>query len=361
MLLLLLLPGGGSFVGDDALTASIERHQGNSDGYLILEMEEEVEGELYYYYSGKKETFDVSEEGDYELIAVGGRGGWCNNNSGGYGAQASGTFRLSKGDKLHIAVGGRGVDCNVEVVNFDAGVSETMYTGAGGAGGTFIELEDGTSETPKLLLAGGGGGGAGKHFGGEDGEDGPNGGWDWGGKNGEGGGLSCQDVSSCGLGFALIGGAGGAGHRGDGDSRRGTIPEECPKDNKPEEFHPIKFISKDKRDECDRGDLLAEGGKSFQKGGEGGKEQVDHHGEKEVNSNPQEEVRCRYRYINGGFGGFGGGGEGGIFFGGQWLLDDKYEHVIRGHTEQFEHGGGGGGGGYSGGGAGQFGGNGGAG
>ena len=92
-----LVAGGGSVV-DHVITASIERHQGNSDGYLILEMEEEVEGELYYYYSGKKETFDVPEEGDYELIAVGGRGGWCNNNSGGYGAQASGTFHLSKGE-----------------------------------------------------------------------------------------------------------------------------------------------------------------------------------------------------------------------------------------------------------------------
>ena len=76
--------------------------------------------------------------------------------------------------------------------------------------------------------------------------------------------------------------------------------------------------------------MLAEGGKSFQNGSEGGQQVVDVNGSDEG---------CDYKNVNGGFGGFGGGGEGGIF--------RLKEGVV-------ENGGGGGGGGYSGGGAGQF-------
>ena len=151
--------GGGSSVADDIAwpeSASVERHQGDSDGYVMIEMEEEYEDTYYYAYAGSEETFDVPEDADYELIAVGGRGGSCNNKSGGYGAQAKGTFRLSKGDRLNIVVGGKGSDCNSEVAGdryfFDYCESETMFTGAGGAGGTFIEWEEGTSKTRVLLL-----------------------------------------------------------------------------------------------------------------------------------------------------------------------------------------------------------------
>ena len=336
MFILLLVAGGGSFFTDD-LTTSIERHQGDSDGQFIIQMEEEVEGELYYYYSGKKETFNVPEAGDYELIAVGGRGGWCNNNSGGYGAQASGTFSLSKGDQLNIFVGGKGGDCSSEFVEFDYDKRATVYTGAGGAGATFIEWDDGTSKTPKLLLVGGGGGGAGKDYGGDDGEDGQDGGFPWGGKNGEGGGLSCQDNDeSCG--FFLIGGAGGGGYLGDGKSRCGTFPS-CP-DNK-DDFNPIRPIQEREQCKQDKENLLAEGGKS---GSEGGNTQVDA---------SKTDGRCSYRYLNGGFGGFGGGGEGGIFVGGQYLKT-RSDPGLTSHTEKYEHGGGGGGGGYGGGGAGEF-------
>ena len=334
-----MLPGGGSFFADD-LTTSIERHQGDSDGQFIILMEEDEDEDTYYYaYTGSEETFDITEDADYELIAVGGRGGSCNNNSGGYGAQARGIFRLSKGDRLNIVVGGKGGDCNVEVVDFFDASSETMFTGAGGGGGSSIALEEGTSKTRKLLLVGGGGGGAGKDHGGDDGEDGQDGGFPWGGKNKEGGKLSCQDNGSI-CNFFLIGGAGGGGYDGDGASRCGTFPS-CP--GRAEDFNPIHPIALNEREECKKENLLAEGGESFQEGGVGGKKRVDA---------SKTDLRCSYRYLNGGFGGFGGGGEGGIFVGGQYLKarSDGYTS----HTEKYEHGGGGGGGGYGGGGAGEF-------
>ena len=341
---------------DHALTAAIERHQGNSDGNIVIRRREEG---LYYYYSGKKQTVDVPEDGEYELIAVGGRGGSCHIKSGGYGAEARGRFLLSEGDRLHIAVGGKGGDCNRRVVDFHHAPSETMYSGAGGAGGSFIELEERTSKTRKLLLVGGGGGGAGRHHDGgdgEDGKDGKDGGFGWGGKNGEGGGLSCQDeYSSCDLGFFLIGGAGGGGYEGDGDSRCGTFPS-CPIYDY--DFNPVRFIALNEREECKKENLLAEGGKSLQNGGEGGREHVDVH-ETENNFFTTDlgktiHVRCTSRYLNGGVGGFGGGARGGILYAGEYYPYSATDINSAGHKEVFEHGGGGGGGGYSGGGAGQF-------
>ena len=328
MFLLLIVSGGGSFFADD-LTTSIERHQGDSDGQFIIQMEEDVDT-YYYAYAGRKETFDVPEEGDYELIAVGGRGGSCNNNSGGYGAQASGIFRLSKGDQLHIAVGGKGGDCKYDYQKDLSGNIYYFYSGAGGAGGTFIEWEEGTSKTRKLLLVGGGGGGAGKDLGGVDGEEGANGTPDLGGKNGNGGGLSCEDVNSCGLGFFLNGGAGGGGYEGDGRSRCGDA-KKC-------YFGPVG--SNDRQ--CNN-NVLAAGGESFRNGGKGGQEAAS-------GVYPGQCSNCdciRWGYFHGGYGGFGGGGEGGVC---------RVKIVREGNTPEYrqEHGGGGGGGGNSGGGAGQF-------
>ena len=332
--MLVLFAGGGSHVANGLhVNPSIERHVGDSDGYVVIEMEEEDEGTYYYTYSGEKESFEAPEAGDYEVIAVGGRGGSCNNNRGGYGAKASGRFRLSEGDRLNIVVGGKGGDCNSEYVS--AGVG-TMYSGAGGAGATYVELEKVTSKTPELLLAAGGGGGAGKNFGGEDGQDGPSGGFDWGGKDGQGGRL-CRD-SKCSGNFFLIGGAGGGGYEGNGDSRCGNLRCDCTDDKS---YRPVGPFNENEG--CKEGNVIAEGGESFQNGSKGGQEQFE--------NLCQEQDKAQH----GGFGGFGGGGEGGIFYTG-YKADCN-----TGNPYVTENGGGGGGGGYSGGGAAEFGGNGGGG
>ena len=346
LLLLVLFAGGGSHV-DGGLNASIERHVGDSDGYVVIEMEEEDEGTYYYTYSGEKESFEAPEAGEYEVIAVGGRGGSCNYNLGGYGAKARGKFRLSQGDRLHILAGGRGGDCNRKIAD------NTMYSGAGGAGATYVELEKVTSKTPELLLAAGGGGGAGKNFGGEDGEDGESGGFDWGGKDGQGGDLCHQD-SNCSGNFFLIGGAGGGGYEGNGDSRCGdpSCPVmECYDNSNPYSFNAVGPIGKAK---CSRDNVQAEGGESFQNGSKGGQEQFGD--DPFESSNCLDDIAfgdCCARYVNGGFGGFGGGGEGGPLYG--VVLECQPFKTAT------ENGGGGGGGGYSGGGAAEFGGNGGGG
>ena len=319
--------GGGSFVADAPnddlnINASVERHVGDSDGYVVAEMEE---GTYYYTYSGKEESFEVPEAGDYELIAVGGMGGSCNNNRGGYGAKASGRFRLSEGDRLNIVVGGKGGDCNSKV---------GLHSGGGGAGATYVELEKVTSKTPELLLAAGGGGGAGKDYEGGDGEGGPNGWPGWGGKDGGGGGLSCQDDvnSSCSEGFFLIGGAGGGGYKGNGASRCGDPSCICYT-----YYQPVGPIENDEREECSRNNVLqAEGGESFQNGSKGGQEQFE-------KSFDVKEDGCWSSYVNGGFGGFGGGAQGGPLYLGV---------CESGRAE--ENGGGGGAGGYSGGGGAEF-------
>ena len=317
--MLVLFAGGGSHVADGLnVNASIERHVGDSDGYIVIEMEEEDEGTYYYTYSGEKESFEAPEAGDYEVIAVGGRGGSCNNNLGGYGAKASGTFRLSEGDRLNIVVGGKGGDCNRKIV------FESLYSGAGGAGATYVELEKVTSETPELLLAAGGGGGAGKNFSGEDGQDGPSGGFDWGGKDGQGGRL-CRD-SKCSGNFFLIGGAGGGGYEGNGDSRCGNLRCDCTDDKS---YRPVGPFNENEG--CKEGNVIAEGGESFQNGSKGGQEQFE--------NLCQEQDKAQH----GGFGGFGGGAQGGPL----------YLGVCNSGAAQ-ENGGGGGAGGYSGGGGAEF-------
>ena len=324
MLFLLIVAGGGSSFGN-APIAAIESHQGDSDGYVIVEMDEDEYEDTLYTYTGREETFDVQEEGDYELIAVGGRGGWCNKNSGGYGAQASGTFWLSKGDRLHIVVGGKGGDCNRATFTY-------CRSGAGGAGGSFIELEEGTSKTRKLLIAAGGGGGAGKDYGGGDGEDKQDGWPDWGGKNGYGGGLSCREVG-CTLGIFLNGGAGGGGYHGDGKSRCGDAKS-------------LKCDFGSHYSDCGDDNVLAAGGESFRNGGKGGQQKAL------FNSKQCSSCDCfMWGYFYGGYGGFGGGGEGGIC---RWkIINDGGCHDCYKYGSP-EHGGGGGGGGHSGGGAGQL-------
>ena len=324
-----LFSGGGSNVAESAWpgTAVIEGHKGYLDGYVIIDFEED--DAVYHTYTGSKETVTIPEDGDYELTAVGGRGGSCSvmtlpnggrlSRRGGYGAEARGTFRFSKGDKLHMVVGGMGGDCNVISENPLALPLDT--TGAGGAGGTFIEWEEGTSNKQELLLVGGGGGGAGNNHDGGDGEKGKDGGFDWGGKNGQGGRL-CQEGDDCKSRFFLNGGAGGGGYDGDGASRCGDA-NSC-------NFGPVDENARECNDNGDN--VLAEGGKSFQNGSDGGQQVVDVYGASDG---------CIYQNFNGGFGGFGGGGEGGI------LRLDRLNLEV-------ENGGGGGGGGYSGGGAGQF-------
>ena len=364
--------GGGSNVAESAWpgTAAIEGHKGYLDGYVIIEFEEddgavcetytdtEGDGAVYHTYTGRRETVTIAEDGEYDLTAVGGRGGSCYDDSGnggrifqrgGYGAQASGTFRFSKGDQLHIVVGGNGGDCNVGFPN--------SRSGAGGAGGTFIEWEEGTSKKQELLLVAGGGGGAGNKYPGGDAEKGPDGGFYWGGMNGQGGGV-CQEGEDCESRYFFNGGAGGGGYYGDGASRCGDVSAYSSYRKMVNHFltgvvakeYECKYILESKINEgCSDDNVLAEGGKSFQNGSEGGQQVV--HVSGLFASFRGEYWSCEFENINGGNGGFGGGGQGGtIRTVTQVPVDPQKDDFLL----NFENGAGGGGGGFSGGGAGQF-------
>ena len=220
----------------------------------------EAEKKVIYNYTGTPQYFTAPKDGFWTITAVGARGGncsgcdqstclycygkgdpisacpkvsyltspenervgWCykcdaQDHNGGFGALAKGTFFLNKGDKIEIIVGGMGQDCQtieqqLPIGSFAPESRDYLeaLTGAGGGGGTSVSFVY-ADKREELLLAAGGGGGATKFFNGEDGENGPNGGFNWGGKDGKGGGLAPSQLPQ-------FGGAGGGGMSGDGES-----------------------------------------------------------------------------------------------------------------------------------------------
>ena len=309
-----------------------------------------AKGEVYTYnYNGaRKQTFTAPKSGRFRITAVGARGGdcaagcdqstckyckgekdpdvgcprilkydndpnnpaWCYTcdaqyHKGGYGARAEGTFYLRKGDKIEIIVGGMGQNCQSMRQVLDTDIYGTTtpdgrdyleaLTGAGGGGASSVRVEyaDGQQQ---VLLAAGGGGGAAKFFNGEDGQVGPNGGWDWGGRYGGGGGLGPSQLPQ-------FGGAGGGGVSGDGAS----VNARYVKAYLPDSLDTYALNDGEKSDyrynEYNR--VWAEGGFSLSNGSQGG---YAYRTEYSIdNENYQYEVTAR----SGSAGGYGSGGQGG--------------------------------------------------
>ena len=301
--------GGGSF-GPER-----ERHVGGGDGYVIIEKVENLE--FKFTYAGMPHYYTIPKTAIYSMTAVGAKGGNCNGcdkatclyctedlkesknctknydkewcyrceaqyHEGGYGALARGEFLLRKGDKLVIIVGGKGQDCKTIKQALRWGVTNQSRdylesaTGGGGGGGTSVMLFQHDYSGQQLLLSAGGGGGSAYFFHGEDAEDGPNGGFDWGGRHGFGGGLGPLPEKN-----AAYGGAGGGGIMGDGTSRI-------------------------------RGELgAAQGGFSFSHGSQGGYDDWRHQYYKPGEYEGQPYTQKEYIVESGGAGGYGGGAQGG--------------------------------------------------
>ena len=157
------------------------------------------------------QTWTVPDTGWYLLDVSGGQGGDASNSShaGGKGAQIQASVRLTKGEVLRIAVGGQGGK-GTTVDNNPSG-------GGGGGSSSIVRVKNtvaplAPSANDELLLIVGGGGGAAANNAGNPGNAiSADGGFGWGGRNGQGGGLGQNSVDN--------GGAGGAGYLGDGDTR----------------------------------------------------------------------------------------------------------------------------------------------
>lgn len=246
-----------------------------------------------FNHTGTLQHYTIPKDDYYAFTAVGAKGGdcdgcdsatckvhgsnWCYKcdaqfHEGGYGTLVRGMFYLHKGDQIEVVVGGRGGNCQAirQQLPFvgdeqkktpDGRDYLEALTGAGGGGASSVRVKYAADGKEDLLLIAGGGGGAAKFYRGEDGPVGPNGGWEWGGKNGQGGGLPNAGT------FAALSGAGGGGVYGNGDPTRSSIDSS----------------------------ILAEGGKSLSDGGQGGF--VDY----TLNNST----------LSGGAGGYGSGGQGG--------------------------------------------------
>ena len=126
-----------------------------------------------YGYTGKEEKFTAPKAGTYKIEAWGAQGGTASETYvGGYGAYATGTIELNKGDTIYINVGGKGADSLVNNQNNGGynggGNSYIVNTSCSsfctpGGGATSVSLVRGLvklTDTSKLLLVAGGGGGA---------------------------------------------------------------------------------------------------------------------------------------------------------------------------------------------------------
>lgn len=152
-----------------------------------------------FTFTGSLVTFTVPTTDAYQILAYGAQGGNATLGSfvgvGGPGAEIGGNFGLTAGEVLQIAVGGAGGD-------------------GGGGGGSFVV---GPGNTP-LVIAGAGGGGGFTIQGplpSEGGLTGPDGGGQFGGTNGNGGGAVTGNVGSAG------GGGGGGFFSAGGDALPG--------------------------------------------------------------------------------------------------------------------------------------------
>jgi PEP-CTERM motif len=148
-------------------------------------------------FTGNLVTFKVPATDSYQILAFGAQGGNVSPaviggtvGTGGLGAEIGGDFSLTAGEILQIAVGG-------------AGMSTTSGSGGGGGGGSFVV---GPGNAPLVIAGGGGGGGLllGRiGFPGQGGVISQDGGGQFGGMGGNGGG--------CGFAGGLQGAGGGGG------------------------------------------------------------------------------------------------------------------------------------------------------
>ncbi len=106
-------------------------------------------GPVLFNFSGSLQTFDVTEPGDYRIVAAGAAGGTVQSGgASGLGAWAEAVFTFNGTEQLQIIVGGR------PGLTTDA---------AGGGGGSFVFLPPDPNVLlglPIPLVVGGGGGGA---------------------------------------------------------------------------------------------------------------------------------------------------------------------------------------------------------
>ena len=263
-----------------------------------------------FNHTGTVQRYTIPKDDYYAFTAVGAKGGDCNGcdkatceyediftkdwcykcdaqfHEGGHGTLVRGTFYLHKGDEIEAVVGGRGENCRkirqqLPVVGGEQKKTPDgrdyleALTGAGGGGASSVRVKYAADGQEDLLLIAGGGGGAAKFHNGEDGEIGQSGGWDWGGRNGQGGGLGPPPPISL---FSQFGGAGGGGVSGNGDSMN------------------ILFNN--------TYELWAEGGVSLSNGSQGG--YVDKYSYYEDGSETMVTAQ------SGSAGGYGSGGQGGI-------------------------------------------------
>jgi hypothetical protein len=107
-----------------------------------------------FAYSGIIESYTITQNGIYNMLAYGAQGGNESSSSlGGFGAGVEARFSLQQNDVLSILVGG--VGSNGQYMQPGPGApSFGDGSGGGGGGGTFIVLNG-----IPLVVAGGGGGG----------------------------------------------------------------------------------------------------------------------------------------------------------------------------------------------------------
>lgn len=110
----------------------------------------------------QENTYEIPEDGYYQLEVWGASGGNYNSLKGGYGGYSVGIINLKAGTTIYINVGGTTTSLSG---GYNGGGKGGSETGRGGGGATHIATESGllstlSSNKDKILIVAGGGGGA---------------------------------------------------------------------------------------------------------------------------------------------------------------------------------------------------------
>jgi hypothetical protein len=83
-----------------------------------------------FSYTGSVVDYIVPTTAIYDIVAAGAQGGGGQNDSGGYGALASGDVALTAGTELQIAVGGAGLTGDFDGSSAAAGAAAVLCSKA---------------------------------------------------------------------------------------------------------------------------------------------------------------------------------------------------------------------------------------
>lgn len=160
----------------DSGTATIVINRSTSKKTISVSTDTATVSSIYYtslnydYSENTSYSFNAPYTGIYKLEAWGASGG-TSTATGGYGAYATGSIRLKKGEIVYLYVGGQGIKPATSSATYTNGGynggGDANYSGGTGGGATHFSFEDAllneTNDKSNVIIVAAGGGGGGTY------------------------------------------------------------------------------------------------------------------------------------------------------------------------------------------------------